>query len=175
MTNVRTVGEEIEACLRRAVGCALERKTGQQLGAEGIESWKKKGFTERVLEGSQKKKAERAKEFFRGKRAIFFQSLGCHIFITGLLISFHHRTAILFHHRATDFSLSPGCSSTIASTPCHSWFFSIRRRTNCTPHFLVPSRPLGMSAVFFYIYMHRVSATVKARSIFPSRIIIIIG
>ena len=75
MTNVRTVGEEIEACLRRAVGCALERKTGQQLGAEGIESWKKKGFTERVLEGSQKKKKKKQREprsFSEGREPFFF-------------------------------------------------------------------------------------------------------
>ena len=95
MTNVRTVGEEIEACLPRAVGCALERKTGQQLGAEGIESWKKKGFTERVLEGSQKKKSRESQGVFQREESHFFS-------VTGLPF---------FYHRAVDFFSSPDCYS----------------------------------------------------------------
>ena len=160
------------SCCRLCIGEENRAAAGSR-GNRELE--KERLYGESFRGEPKKKKVERAKEFFRGKRAIFFQSLGCHIFITGLLISFHHRTAILFHHRATDFSLSPGCSSTIASTPCHSWFFSIRRRTNCTPHFFSTFTAIRYVSCFFYIYMHRVSATVKARSIFPSRIIIIIG
>ena len=67
--------------------------------------------------------------FFYHWAADFFSSLGYHFFnhrlpfffITGLLISFHHRSAIF---------LSLGCSSIIASTPRHSWCFSTHLSTH---------------------------------------------